>query len=240
MSIFISTLFYQFELLITANDLRLLFLLNMFSTYFIIGCFLLVIGYSFTLHISQTYISSLIIYLFSTSPFYLSCFPFLLTTYLLDREFSNLNKVHAMNRRKAREIAVQMLYGLYFEDIPEKESEFASLLERKFNEIIFESDVTFTLDDKDFCIHLVVETYLHLPDIDDLIKKFSKKWSFERITIIEKSILRLAIMELEFSDIPGKVAINEAIELAEDFSGQQSKKFVNGILDAVMHRDKND
>lgn len=141
-----------------------------------------------------------------------------------------------MNRRKAREIAVQMLYGLYFEDIPEDDNSFASLLERKFNEIISESDITFTLDDRDFCLHLVTETYTHLADIDELIKQFSKKWSFERITIIEKSILRLAIMEIEFSDIPKKVAINEAIELAEDFSGQKSKKFVNGILDAVMHR----
>jgi len=141
-----------------------------------------------------------------------------------------------MNRREAREIAVQTMYGLYFEDILEEESAFASLLERKFNEIISESDVTFTLDDKVFCLHLVAETYTHLAEIDELIKHFSKKWSFERITVIEKSILRLAIMEIEFSDIPNKVAINEAIELAEDFSGQKSKKFVNGILDAVMHR----
>ncbi|HEX37853.1 MAG TPA: transcription antitermination factor NusB [Candidatus Cloacimonetes bacterium] len=141
-----------------------------------------------------------------------------------------------MNRREAREIAVQMLYGLYFEDIPKDDNSFVSLLERKFNEIISESDVTFTLVDKDFCINLVAQTHQHLSEIDEYIKQFSKKWSFERITVIEKSILRLAIMEIEFSDIPNKVAINEAIELAEDFSGHKSKKFVNGILDAVMHR----
>ena len=143
-----------------------------------------------------------------------------------------------MKRREAREIAVQMLYGIYFEDIPEEQTLFDQLLEQKFNEVISVNEITFTLDEKDFCINLVHETYNHLHDIDSLIKQFSKKWSFDRINIIEKSILRLAVMEIEYSDIPPKVAINEAVELAEDFSGQRSKKFVNGILDAVMHREK--
>ncbi len=143
-----------------------------------------------------------------------------------------------MKRREAREIAVQMLYGLHFEEIPEDQSSFGHLLEQKFNEAISVNEVSFTLDEKDFCIGLVKKTYLHLQDIDELIIQFSKKWSFERINIIEKSILRLAVMEIEYTDVPRKVAINEAVELAEDFSGQRSKKFVNGILDAVMHRDK--
>jgi len=145
-----------------------------------------------------------------------------------------------MKRREAREIAVQMIYGLYFEEIPEDTSAFEQLLEKKFHESISVNEVTFTLDEKDFCINLVKETNQHLQNIDELIKQFLKKWSFERITIIEKSILRLAVMELEYTDIPKKVAINEAVELAEDFSGQKSKKFVNGILDAIMHREEKD
>ncbi|MBN2018380.1 MAG: transcription antitermination factor NusB [Candidatus Cloacimonetes bacterium] len=144
-----------------------------------------------------------------------------------------------MKRREAREIAVQMLYGLHFEEIPQDHLSFDDLLDEKFTEAISVSDVTFTLEDKQFCIDLVKETYLHLNEIDELIKKFSKKWSFDRINILEKCVLRLGVMEIEYTDIPGKVAINEAIELAEDFSGQRSKKFVNGILDAIMHREKN-
>jgi len=130
-----------------------------------------------------------------------------------------------MKRREAREIAVQMLYGLYFEEIPEDQSAFEQLLEQKFNQDISVNEVTFTLDEKDFCINLVKETYLHLQNIDELIKKF-QKMVLERINIIEKSILRLAVTEIEYTDIPQKVAINEAVELAEDFSGQKSKKFV--------------
>ena len=145
-----------------------------------------------------------------------------------------------MKRREAREIAVQMLYGLYFEEIPEDTSSFEQLIEKKFYESISMNEVTFTLEDKNFCIGLVKKTYLNLPEIDELIKRFLKKWSFDRINIIEKSILRLAVMEIEFTDIPNKVAINEAVELAEDFSGEKSKKFVNGILDAIMHREKKD
>ncbi|HHI87628.1 MAG: transcription antitermination factor NusB [Candidatus Cloacimonas sp. 4484_140] len=145
-----------------------------------------------------------------------------------------------MKRREAREIAVQMLYGLYFEEIPEDTSSFEQLIEKKFHESMSMNEVTFTLEDKNFCTNLAKKIYLHLPEIDELIKRFLKKWSFDRIAIIEKSILRLAVMEIEYSDIPNKVAINEAVELAEDFSGQRSKKFVNGILDAIMHREKKD
>jgi len=144
-----------------------------------------------------------------------------------------------MKRREAREIAVQMLYGLHFEEIPQDHLSFDDLLDEKFNEAISVSDVTFTLEEKKFCIDLVKQTNVHLDEIDELIKQFSKKWSFDRINILEKSILRLAVMEIEYSDVPQKVAINEAVELAEDFSGQRSKKFVNGILDAIMHREKN-
>jgi len=144
-----------------------------------------------------------------------------------------------MKRREAREIAVQMLYGLHFEEIPQDQLSFNKLLDEKFNEAISVSDVTFTLEEKNFCIDLVKQTYVHLDEIDELIKQFSKKWSFDRINILEKSVLRLAVMEIEYTDVPQKVAINEAVELAEDFSGQRSKKFVNGILDAIMHREKN-
>ncbi len=70
---------------------------------------------------------------------------------------------------------------------------------------------------------------------DDLIKQKAVNWEFNRIAIMDKLILRLAICEfLDFDDIPPKVSIDEAIEIAKKFSTEKSGRFVNGILDAVL------
>jgi len=70
--------------------------------------------------------------------------------------------------------------------------------------------------------------------LDALIREKVKKWEFHRIAVIDKAILRMAITELlYFPDVPPKVTINEAIEIAKKFSTDKSSRFVNGILDAV-------
>ena len=72
---------------------------------------------------------------------------------------------------------------------------------------------------------------------DELISTASTKWPLSRLSQVDKSILRLAVYQLNFCpDIPPKVAINEAIELAKKFSTEQSAGFVNGVLDAVLRK----
>jgi len=68
--------------------------------------------------------------------------------------------------------------------------------------------------------------------IDNLITKFSENWSFDRISIIDKSILRMAISEL-YMATPKTAVINEALELAEKYGEQDSKSFINGLLDTI-------
>ena len=73
-------------------------------------------------------------------------------------------------------------------------------------------------------------------EIDELIVGHSEKWDFNRIAVLDKLILRMAIAEiLYFPDIPPKVTINEAIEIAKKYSTENSSRFVNGILDAVFN-----
>lgn len=81
------------------------------------------------------------------------------------------------------------------------------------------------------------ETVMHnLPEIDDYIDALATNWKLERIAIVDKNILRMAICEAKYMpDIPAKVAINEAIELAKKYSTYESASFVNGILDKVLH-----
>jgi N utilization substance protein B len=69
--------------------------------------------------------------------------------------------------------------------------------------------------------------------IDELIVRQAENWRLERLAVIDRAILRLAIYELRTTDTPPKVILNEAVELAKKFSSQEAGSFVNGILDAV-------
>ena len=69
--------------------------------------------------------------------------------------------------------------------------------------------------------------------LDDLITRNAENWKFERLSAIDRAILRLGIYELRFTDTPHKVVMNECVELAKKFSSEDAGSFVNGILDAV-------
>lgn len=72
---------------------------------------------------------------------------------------------------------------------------------------------------------------------DELIKNAAVKWELSRLSSVDRSILRLGAYQLRFcDDIPGKVVINEAIEIAKKFSSEQSPRFVNGVLDAILRK----
>lgn len=72
---------------------------------------------------------------------------------------------------------------------------------------------------------------------DELIKTAAVKWELSRLSSVDRSILRLGAYQLRFcDDIPGKVVINEAIEIAKKYSSEQSPRFVNGVLDAILRK----
>jgi N utilization substance protein B len=74
----------------------------------------------------------------------------------------------------------------------------------------------------------------HLAQVDDLIEKHSHHWRIERMSRVDRNVLRLAVYELRFcSDVPRKVVLNEAIELAKRYGTEESGSFVNGVLDKI-------
>lgn len=91
---------------------------------------------------------------------------------------------------------------------------------------------------KGFANDLLVGTATHLPQIDALIARHADNWDLKRMAVIDRNILRLGAFELLYmSDVPPKVCIDEAIELAKRFGDAESGKFINGILDAIhKHR----
>jgi N utilization substance protein B len=94
-------------------------------------------------------------------------------------------------------------------------------------------------ENNDFIIELVNGVFENMQKIDSLIKKLAPEWPIEQIMIIDRNVLRIGIYELIFSkrkDVPAKVAINEAIELAKTFGGKSSGKFVNGVLGSLYEK----
>jgi N utilization substance protein B len=89
-------------------------------------------------------------------------------------------------------------------------------------------------ESKDFSEQLLQGAIEHLPEIDKKISLYAANWQLERMAFVDRNIMRLGCFELLFrEDIPPKVAINEAVELAKKYSGSESGKFVNAILDKI-------
>ena len=84
--------------------------------------------------------------------------------------------------------------------------------------------------------HLCDLTFVHAPEMDNLIQKKSKNWDFERITLMDKLILRMSLAEMLYeNEVPPKVSIAEGVEIAKEFSTEDSSSFINGILDSVYN-----
>jgi transcription antitermination factor NusB len=131
-------------------------------------------------------------------------------------------------RRKAREVALQALYAVEIggEELP-------SILDYLFSDNDLEEET------KSFVIELTQKVFSHMGKIDELIGRMAKHWELRRIATVDRNILRLAICEIFwFPDIPPKVSINEAIELAKKYSTRESGRFVNGILDSVARESR--
>jgi len=128
-------------------------------------------------------------------------------------------------RRKSREIALQMLFSIDLGKID------YLVLKKDFLE---NDDLKASPEVKAFAFDLVKGTMDNIKELDDAIKNRIKNWEFDRLANVEKNILRFAAYELLFcEDIPVAVTINEAIEVAKSFSGEEAGKFINGILDNI-------
>ena len=134
-----------------------------------------------------------------------------------------------VSRRKARKQAFECLYGLIFETAADERS-----LRRVFKRC--PHDVEEGEDDtgQDFAWALVHGVWAKQREIDAVIVRFSTNWKLSRIAKVELTILRLAVYEILYCpDIPLRVALNEAIELAKRYGDDNSRNFINGILDAI-------
>ncbi|MEK7128279.1 MAG: transcription antitermination factor NusB [Patescibacteria group bacterium] len=137
------------------------------------------------------------------------------------------------NRHLSRSIVLQTLFEWDFS--PTKKSttiddDLKKVLERNLKEFAP------GLEDDNFVLKLLSDVLKKHSTIDKIIEKAAPDWPIDKISIVDRNILRIGLTELLFGDrsqVPPKVAINEAIELAKTFGGENSGKFVNGVLGAV-------
>jgi len=127
-----------------------------------------------------------------------------------------------MKRRKEREFALQLLYALEFNPDPVE-----SMLENMDAELK-KCATTFSLNIINVC-------NTKQKELDLEIKTRLINWEFNRVAVIDKILLRMAMAEfLHFEDIPPEVTMNEIIEISKKYSTERSGKFINGILDAIL------
>jgi N utilization substance protein B len=134
----------------------------------------------------------------------------------------------ASNRHLGRIVAMQTLYEFDFRGGESGDIKIEDVFERNLNE--FKGQI----DDLDFVRDIVSGVLANAESIDSIIAPAAPDWPVEQIARVDKTVLRVAVYELMLKrDVPPKVVINEAVEIAKTFGGENSSKFVNGVLGTI-------
>lgn len=132
-----------------------------------------------------------------------------------------------MSRKIARELTFKVIFSLDFQNDDEQINELIANLENESNEI--------TKEDKAYIEAVAKGVATKKDELDEKIQKYLKGWTMDRISKTDLAILRLAVYEILYrEDIPYKVSVNEAVELAKSFSDNASPSFINGVLAGVI------
>jgi len=127
-------------------------------------------------------------------------------------------------RRSSRELALKFLYQSEFNEGHSEE-----LVSQFIDQVASKGDVG------NYMRKLVTTIFDHRAEIDSVIQKHSENWALDRMPLIDRNILRMGVCELLYLDnVPPKVAINEAVEIAKKFSNDDSPNFINGVLDHIF------
>ena len=148
----------------------------------------------------------------------------------MDDSLADAAAVHPAERHRAREAALRMLYQLEI-----GRGEVAEVLESYWT-IEFDESEPAAPEVVAFARGLVEGTAAALGTIDPLIAASAEHWKIGRMAAVDRQVLRMAVYELRRGTTPAAVVINEALELARAYSGEDAVGFVNGVLDAVRRR----
>ena len=131
-------------------------------------------------------------------------------------------------RHLARSVVLQSLYEW---DFYKQKTDFVGIVERNIGEFAP------GINEPDFVWRIAKGVVEHLNILDDIIEKAAPDWPLPQISIVDRNVLRIGLYELLYADpneVPPKVAINEAIEIAKNYGGPNSSKFINGVMGTVF------
>lgn len=141
-----------------------------------------------------------------------------------------------MGRRNARKLAFYLLFQYDFVNCKESLDEL-----KEVKNTFFSVNTEITEDDRNYIESTTDGAMEHREKIDSLLDTFAKGWTVERMSKVDKAILRLAVYEIKYApDVPDGVAINEAVELAKTYSSDEAPAFINGILGKISGSEEND
>lgn len=136
----------------------------------------------------------------------------------------------ASNRHLGRIVALQTLYEQDFRlDCKDEDFDLKTVLDRNIERY------SETIDDKDFILRLVDGVVTRQSELDEVLQPLAPEWPLAQIARMDRIVLRIGLFELlHEKDVPPKVAINEAVELAKAFGSENSSKFINGVLGTAL------
>ena len=135
------------------------------------------------------------------------------------------------SRRKARECALQMLFAADVMSAARKDEVRADQLVRHYWAELGETEMDEPA--REFATRLALGSLARIPELDERIRSRAEHWRIERMAVVDRNVLRLAVYEFLHEPTPRTVAINEALEIARRFSTYEATQFINGILDAI-------
>ncbi|ATD55190.1 transcription antitermination factor NusB [Clostridium chauvoei] len=131
-----------------------------------------------------------------------------------------------MNRKKSRELAMELLFGMTLSK---------NTLEETMETFIEDYEMNLNTIDLDYIKEILLKVQENIEVVDSKIEAALTNWKIERISKVNLTILRIAVAEMMFlDDVPSKVAINEAIEVTKRYSDEKSVSFINGVLDKAL------
>ena len=150
----------------------------------------------------------------------------------IDESLESTSRLHS--KRLGREIAMQYLFSCDMTgDFPEL-GRFDEFFEEEMKPQHNLSDNRYSRKSRELAEHLISGVALNLDEIDGKIKSFARNWEWERISLVDRNIMRVAVYEMLFDmDVPPVVSINEGVEIACDYTDEKSANFINGVLNAV-------
>jgi len=142
-----------------------------------------------------------------------------------------------MSRRAAREMVLHLLFSNEYLNKPGRELLDAELGAERLNSLAAECELYEkppVSSQREYIESSVIGVTEHIPELDLYIEKYSLKWDVGRISVISKCILRLSMYETLYMNIPVGASVNEALELAKRYDGEEAAAFINGIMGAFV------